>query len=177
MSTPAPAPAPDPNLVDAAKWDMCGFEGTALGIDESGEAPPFLGCVFRSANAAKELFTKMSRRVGGGDERGELRISIVESAGAEGVKPGYAIHISSSAAPAAGKIHRVVPPPTSTNLAEFKEHVAKHGQYLFLPIFGERGQRTSGFELAIRKTKIELRAAADVRAAGPGDPDAPTLTA
>lgn len=163
------------DVIDPAAWDAAGFSGTALGVDPTGENPPFLGCLFQDEAKARALFQGLQKRLGVADEKGMLRVAIVEGPAPDGT-PGYVVHLRGVTSGASkAKLHRVTPPAGSTNLAEFKEQVKKHGTYLLIPIFGPKGSLASGIELMLRKTKIHLRTAAEVRAGGESDPDARAL--
>ncbi len=163
------------DLVDLTAWLTAGFYGIALGTDSTGENPPFLGCLFKDEAAARKIFQALNTRLGRMDERGELRISIVEG-DIPGEKPGYTVHIGGGAG-RPGKLHRVSPPAGSTNLAEFKEQLAKHGAFLLMPLCGKQGALTTAFEVGIEKkaAALALSTVAEVNAGGGGDPDAPVL--
>ncbi len=181
------------DLIDAALWARAGWRETVLAHDPEGEEPPFLGPLFADEQAGRAVFAALKRRLGPKDERGELRISIVEG-DRPGQPPGFAVLFRTNPParlaraketgvdparlpPLSEGIARRVPTaPGSKNLAAFRKSFEKHGRALFMPVFGDPGALAPDLVSAIEVTRIFFRNAADV-AANPGDLDGAALCA
>jgi TIR domain len=175
----------DVDLWNAAQWKATLF-ATAPG------EPPVLGIAFFNEEPARKIFEQWRKRYGVNDPLEELRVAIVEGP-IKGERPGYSVHIGADHEAVIkrlkqsgyevnegdihmfiSRVHRMNPPPDSTNLERFKREVEQHKVYFFAPAIISRDLQSTRLllELGIYKGKIHFRQSSEI---GKNDIDAAVL--
>jgi len=176
------------SLIDIEMWNKAKWVATAYLVSDSPQDLPCLGLVFENADAGKQIFTDLIKRLGKEDTYEELRIAIVEG-DVPGELAGYTVHISSEPHNTAkrakdlgeefdfgkaiivSRIHRMNPDPKSPFLRNFKKAYSRHKQYLLIPLFGSKISKSAPvphFDLSIKKKDVLFRRAEDIE---PNDRD------
>lgn len=162
-----------PLFIDLDLWPKAGWSGCVYYFHPRHEMVPILGLQFKNYAVGRDIFLGLQQRVGAVDQYDELRVSIVEG-DVPGRMPGYSVSLGPNIdgigkrAAANGlsfdpevvmivtRNHRMNPPPTSTNLANFKESYRRHGMYRILPVDAS-AQPQPDMNLAIQKREIQFR--------------------
>ncbi len=178
------------SFIDTPRWDAAGWHGTAYLTDPDNTAPPVIALQFRDATAGLAIFEGWRDRVGAVDQFEEIRLSIVEGPIA-GAPAGYSILVTSEPGNTVRRAqvhgveldaqevlltarhHRMEPAPGSPHLSNFKKAFKASGFYMLAPLTIVAGTARPGLQVAIKKTKLHLRQAADI---GQGDVESILLT-
>jgi len=83
------------SLIDVEMWNKAKWVATAYLVSEAPQDPPCLGLVFENADAGRQIFKGLIKRLGKEDTYEELRIAIIEGE-LPGDPTGYTVHISSN---------------------------------------------------------------------------------
>jgi hypothetical protein len=170
-------------LIDVDTWNEAVWQGMLYMGWPSGHDLPVLGLFFGTEDAGQKIFCDWCTRLGNKDTKEEIRVAIIEG-DVPGFLPGYFVHIGPNLDRVVeraqegghsdprfiGLLSRIkrIDCPKSPHLLNFKREFRKHGKYRLAPAFLSSGQPKAELTLAIEKSKIHFRTAAEV---GPKDID------
>jgi len=159
------------SLIEPALWHQAGWAGVAFGYRAS--TPPLVAMVFQHLAPAEQIFHGLHDRVGSVDREEGIRVAFVEAGDA---LSSCAVHVCANPSIEAHgvsvcRLHWMG--PGAPQLARFRAEFERQGRYLLVPgVVTSLGDLTLLDHLAIEKTQIAFRRAADVRA---DDIDGPVL--
>jgi hypothetical protein len=171
--------------IDPPAWSRAEWGGVGYLTDVSGRVPPSLGLVFHKPGHGRRIFRAWRARFGPDGADAVLRVAVIEGP-LTGYPPGFFVHLGADpgwtatqapvglpapgpCTPVAGYVvHRATPPAGTDHLAAFKAALARHGRYTLVPVLWGGCRFEPIPDLAVRMTRIQFRAAADV---GAGDID------
>ena len=161
------------SLIRESFWERAGWSGTGYVTALNDSVPPVLALIFKSQEAARQIFREWRLELGAQDEDDKLRVSIIR--GIDQNSPfKYRVAIGANMATAfAGRDIRyatinfrmnIMEPSSDENLARFLDALRKSGQYVLAHAQRDDDARSQKpiFDDAIGKRDLHVREAWEV---------------